>query len=262
MSLIFETLSGTCAQLHALTHTDIETATTHTAPPIEFAVRSDQRAQRTTQSDIGGGAQRAHVYVMCPNRKALVLSTAWKDQPLNKAAIERDDLEICHRRSGGGAVYIDPDHVSWVDFWIPKTHHIYESEPSKMFLKIGSLYVDVLHNLGIDADLITLVQRSDSDTAQRKYACWAGLGWGEITLANSKILGLSQRRNRWGARIQSMLCLAGTAAKVVDYIDVAEPIKINTDHVDVLNVLNVKRCDIEHSLFSEATRVLGSTPDV
>lgn len=147
-----------------------------------------------------------------------------------------------------------------------------------MFLEIGELYYAALKSFGFSPTLITetvrsvcradsdagrSVYRADSDAVRSRtrtdsqYACWAGLGWGEITLGGSKVLGLSQRRNRWGARIQTMFCFTGSAAKVLDYIEDAQHVEIATGHVTELRTKNLKRADLEECVLDLAKTRFG-----
>lgn len=190
------------------------------------------------------------LWLMRPAEAALVLASSWAKQPLDEVAIKTGRVEICRRGSGGGAVYICPNDVSWTDFWIPKTASIYRSDPSELFLNIGAFYQKIFASLGLETAIVKKFSGSEESS---RYACWAGRGYGELTVADAKLLGLAQRRNRRGARIQAMVCFGTSAAKVLDYIDTeGKEITIPSTHVTALQEHRISRESFE-------SRLIGSS---
>ena len=129
------------------------------------------------------------VWVFEVERPALVLGST---QP----AIDAAGVEIVRRRSGGGAVYLEPDRVLWVDVVVPRGDDRWDDDVGRSTYWIGDAWASAV---GADA----VVHRGPmvrTDWSDR--VCFAGLGPGEVTVAGRKVVGISQRRTRAAARYQ------------------------------------------------------------
>jgi lipoate-protein ligase A len=60
-------------------------------------------------------------------------------------------------------------------------------------------------------------------TAWCELVCFAGLGPGEVSLAGTKLVGLSQRRTRNGIRIQGNLYTSPPAIDIADLLRPPRP---------------------------------------
>lgn len=159
----------------------------------------------------------AHVWDLRIAAKALVLGSRQKLSESGLARAQLDGVEIATRRSGGGAVLIDPNTAAWIDVLVPMTHPWCGDDLTVAFLAVGERWAQVLRELGHDAEVYR--GRPDRHDGLAAQACFAGLGWGEVTIDGSKVVGLSQRRTRWGARVQCLADLSGGAAHVGDYLN-------------------------------------------
>lgn len=157
-------------------------------------------------------SQLAHVWLLRPLRSAVVLGSQQKADALRIDAVEAAGYEIAERRSGGGAVLVHPDDTFWVDVWIPAGHRLWDDDLARTFLTVGSAWQQVLAERGYDTTMWG--DRSDRSDAAR-VACFAGRGWGELMLGGIKVLGLSQRRTRYGARVQCLFDPAGAQRRLV-----------------------------------------------
>ncbi|MDZ7734039.1 MAG: hypothetical protein U5R31_14075 [Acidimicrobiia bacterium] len=99
------------------------------------------------------------------------------------------------RRSGGGAVLLDPDDVAvWADVVIPAGDPLADDDVGRATHVVGRLWVDVLGTLGVDARVHTGgLERTDLG----RLVCFADLGPGEVTVGGRKVVGISQRRTAW-----------------------------------------------------------------
>ncbi len=113
------------------------------------------------------------------------------------------DIEICQRRSGGGMVYIDPESSCWIDIILPRGHSQWHDDISKAFHWVGELWAATLADLGVAG---CQVHKGPAKEPEHGRAlCFAGLGAGEVTIDDRKVVGLSQRRVRSGARFQCLV---------------------------------------------------------
>jgi lipoate---protein ligase len=121
-----------------------------------------------------------------------------------------DGVEVVVRRSGGGAVMLEPDGVLWVDVVVPRHDPLWVDDVSGSAMWLGRAWVAALGALGVAAEVYDgPVDRS----AMARAACFAGRGPGEVLApGGAKLVGVSQRRNRAGARLQSVLYTAVPSA--------------------------------------------------
>lgn len=179
-----EVLSGTAAELHA-------------APfPAEAALT---------------------VYQMQPTAPALVLGSGQRDRNLDDVAGSAG-MAVARRRSGGGAVLIEPDHSAWFDMLIPAGGPHYSPDLGHTFLTVGGWWQQTLAALGIESELW---QERPGRSSLSDAVCFAGRGWGEVMVGGQKVVGLSQRRTRWGARIQCLAVRRTQTRRVAEFLGVS-----------------------------------------
>lgn len=152
-----------------------------------------------------GGEQ---LWVLRPAAAALVMGSAQRPTDFDVDLLADDGVELAPRRSGGGAVFIEPAGMVWVDVLAPRGSRYWSDDLGETFLHVGVRWQRALSQFGISSEL---VRESPDRTPEARQACWAGLGWGEVTVDGAKIVGLSMRRTRWGARIQGMAVIDASA---------------------------------------------------
>ena len=131
---------------------------------------------------------------------AIVLGSAQPASDVDVDAAARLGVEIVRRRSGGGAVLLDPGDPVWIDVEIGRGDPLWDDDVSRSMLWLGAVWVEALARLGRDGAVV-------HDGAMRRpplarVVCFAGLAPGEVTLDGAKVVGISQRRTRAGARFQ------------------------------------------------------------
>ncbi len=145
----------------------------------------------------------AVVWVLEVDRPALVLGSAQRADDVDHEVAAREGVEVARRRSGGGAVLLAPGEAVWVDFLVPRGHPLWDDDVSRSSLWLGSIWAAALAQLGVRG---AQVHSGGMQCALAGSAvCFAGLGPGEVTSDGAKVVGISQRRTRVGARFQSVL---------------------------------------------------------
>jgi lipoate---protein ligase len=133
------------------------------------------------------------------------------------AAASSDEVAVVHRPSGGGAVLVAPDAQVWVDVWIPRSDPLWDDDVVTSSFWLGETWRNALMALGVrDLDVHEgrLVRTSLSD-----LVCFAGVGPGELSWKGRKLVGISQRRNRHGARFQSVSPLEPQGEAMLKFFD-------------------------------------------
>jgi lipoate---protein ligase len=105
-------------------------------------------------------------------------------------------LDIVRRRSGGGAVLVVPDEMVWIDVLISASDRLWSDDVGRSFEWLGSCWASVL------GDAAVVHRGALVTSAWSRLVCFAGLGPGEVVVGGRKVVGISQRRTRSGARFQ------------------------------------------------------------
>jgi lipoate-protein ligase A len=192
---------------------------------------------------------RRTVWVCEPTEPALVLGSGQADDVVDASACERAGVAVVRRRSGGGAVLGEPGRVLWLDVFLPADDALWDGDVGRAFLWLGEVWAAALRDLGVDA----IVHRGGLEsTAWSPLVCFGGVGTGEVLApSGAKLVGISQRRTRAGARFQcqalgawapeDLLALLDLspeerAAATVDLAQRAAPVGVDLDalHTGVL----------------------------
>ncbi len=105
------------------------------------------------------------------------------------------------RRSGGGAVWLDPAEQVWADVILPAGHHLWSNDVTQSFEWLGAAWVRAVRSLGVTEPTDVHVGRLEP-SPWSGLLCFAGRGPGEVFVRNRKLVGISQRRSRGGALFQ------------------------------------------------------------
>jgi lipoate-protein ligase A len=131
----------------------------------------------------------------------LVLGSTQRDEIVDHDAVSARGFEIARRRSGGGAVLVDAS-VVWIDFAIARDDPLWIDDVGQSMHWVGDVWSTALERVGIDAR----VHRARPVLPPlARTICFCGVGHGEVLVADRKVVGVSQRRGRNGARFQTML---------------------------------------------------------
>ena len=157
--------------------------------------------------DLPESASRA-VWVLVPERPALVLGSTQADTVVDPVALAGRGIDLARRRSGGAAVLLDPAGEAgapptvWIDLVVPRADPLWDDDIGRSMGWLGEAWVRALAGLGLAAS----VHRGPlARTAASALVCFAGLGPGEVVVGSRKVVGISQRRTRAGARFQCVV---------------------------------------------------------
>lgn len=123
---------------------------------------------------------------------------------------------MVRRRSGGGAVLVEPGTLVWVDAFVPAGDPLWQDDVGRAFAWFGEVWSAALADTGVPG---TRPHRGPLVTTRwSPLVCFAGLGPGEATLDGGKVVGMSQRRTRAGALFQSAALLEWRPARLLDWL--------------------------------------------
>lgn len=132
---------------------------------------------------------------------ALVLGSTQRDDVADREACEARGVEVVRRRSGGGAVLLVPGGVTWVDVIVPAGGAGWSDDVHRPMVWLGEQLAEVLRTVTGRTD-VSVHAGSMVATEWSRTVCFDGLGAGEVVLGGAKLVGISQRRTRAGARLQ------------------------------------------------------------
>jgi lipoate---protein ligase len=162
---------------------------------------------------------RRRLWLFDVDRPAIVLGSGQRvDTDLSAGAVE-----VVRRRSGGGAVLLEPGGAVWVDVVVPRGDALWDDDVGRAAHWLGEAWAEALA-IGDDAAVHRgALQR----TRWSSQVCFAGLGPGEVTASGRKVVGISARRTRDWARFQTVALAAWDPGPLVELLglpvdDVAE----------------------------------------
>lgn len=132
---------------------------------------------------------------------ALVLGSTQGPAVVDEPAARAAGVDVVKRRSGGGAVLLVPGEVTWVDVIVPRGGPGWADDVHTPMRWLGRHLRTAFERLGVGGTEVhagPLVS-----TAWSRLLCFDGLGPGELTVDGRKLVGISQRRTRHWARLQT-----------------------------------------------------------
>lgn len=163
-------------------------------------VRRRGSAQELHDHAVTDPIERRTVVVHEVTAPALVLGSAQDPTAIDRGAADAAGIDVARRRSGGGAVLLgDGDHV-WVDLLVPAGDPLADDDIERATWWVGEAWATALG--ASPGSHVGIRPRGVSDREAGRIACFAAVGPGEVVLDGRKVVGISQRRTRAGARFQ------------------------------------------------------------
>lgn len=145
--------------------------------------------------------ERIEIWVCEATRPAVVLGSRQSPSLIDPAVAVRRGIEVVQRRSGGTLVNVRPGEVLWVDVVVPAGDSRLSADLPASMMWMGERWRAALSAAGCVGRLE--VHRGPAqESAWGGLLCFGGLGAGEVCHEGAKLVGISQRRTRRGARFQ------------------------------------------------------------
>jgi lipoate-protein ligase A len=150
------------------------------------------------------------IWVLEPTGPAIVLGSTQREDVVDAVAARDAGVPVVRRRSGGGAVWVAPGDPHWVDVVVPRRHRLWTDDVGQAFLPIGRAWQRALAELGVGGTRLHEDRLACGPLGGT--VCFAGRGPGEVLIGEAKVVGISQRRTRAGARFQCAVPVRWDAA--------------------------------------------------
>jgi lipoate---protein ligase len=162
---------------------------------------SDRADELASWFDVGPfRSSRRRVVVRTVSRPVLVLGSTQAGSIVDAARLEAAGVALARRRSGGGAVLLQPDAQAWVDVWVPRDDPLWSAEPRRSAERVGEWWAASLPDA--NGPLPATVHRGPMTHGPAgDLVCFAGVGPGEVLVGERKLVGLAQWRSREGALV-------------------------------------------------------------
>ncbi len=153
--------------------------------------------------------------------RALVLGSAQPESTIDVAACAAAGVDVVRRRSGGGAVLVEPASVIWVDLVIATTDPLWCADVGRSTWWLGEAWAGALRRAGVAEPDVW--KGPMERNAWSPLVCFAGLGPGEVVDARRrKVVGISQRRTRHGALFQCACVLRWQPERLLDLLALSD----------------------------------------
>jgi lipoate-protein ligase A len=150
---------------------------------------------------------------------ALLLGSAQPGGDVDEAAAGRAGVEVMRRRTGGGAVLVEPGAALWLDVYLPPGDPRWEADVGRAFHWLGDAWAEALAEMGLDAHWHDgAIQHSEWS----RRVCFAGIGPGEVLVGGRKVVGLAQRRTREFTLFQCCALLTWNPQALLDLLALSE----------------------------------------
>jgi len=131
----------------------------------------------------------------------VILGSTQSVDDVNQNSADESGVLVSRRRSGGGAVFVHPSDSVWIDITIRRDDPLWKDDVAQSMLWLGELFVEAL-SPWVQANVY---RDSFSTGIDGRVVCFASSSPGEVFVGANKLVGISQRRGREGARFQCVL---------------------------------------------------------
>jgi lipoate---protein ligase len=216
---------------------------------------------QSSASLIAGAIENPLIRLLRVDGPTIVLGSSQPDTVLRSG--QTNPYAHIRRRSGGGAVWLDPAEQVWIDVIVPTTHPCWHPDVSTSFDWLGTVWAQAIQKLGV-AETLNVHRGALTRSSWSALLCFAGVGPGEVFIRGRKTVGMSQRRSRYAALYQCGALLHWTidpemfAPSLIEHLDIAEVEKVGIGLDEVLH-RSVSHAEVETAFLSALSGDAGET---
>jgi lipoate---protein ligase len=163
-------------------------------PRARLLSSSRERVRQLFDPDTLRPLSRRTAFVRRSEHPVLVLGSTQSAAIASQAALHAEDVELVRRRSGGGAVLVEPGRCVWIDTWVPRGDPLWDDDVSRSRAWVGEWWA-----AAIGVPRLRVHAGRPVATRWSELICFAGLDVGEVVDGERKVVGVAQWRTRQGA---------------------------------------------------------------
>jgi lipoate-protein ligase A len=183
--------------------------------PSGFALLERTGEIRSLVNELPAASRRLFC-VMSPTDRGVVLGSSQPSDDLDEQRCTAEGYRISRRRSGGGAVVVDPATTVWIDLFVPTHDPQWLRDVGEASYWVGELWRRAIDDLTVTRGNLAVHRGPLIRSPWSDSCCFAGLGPGEVVNAERKVVGLSQRRTRAGAWFFTTAYIGGDPASTAE----------------------------------------------
>jgi lipoate-protein ligase A len=185
-------------------------------------LRSARAEQAWIDERIGAGIAGPHVAIVQYRTPAIIYRRQLHDDAVALARAARVGCDMLRRGSGGGEVLAGPWMLG-MDLFLPAMHPLSRTSHVAGFRWLGDQWRRAFARVGMSVEIANALSIAEHNDAARAagldWVCFAGLSHGELLDGEGrKLLGLAQRRGRWGILLSSGLLLGETPWEILEFV--------------------------------------------
>ncbi len=158
--------------------------------------------------------ERRTVFFRGVERPTLVLGSTQDVGIVDAEALIRHGVELVRRRSGGGAVLLEPGRAVWADTWVPRSDPLWSDDVTRAGSWVGSWWAESLGLPDLEVHRGPPLASRWSD-----LICFAGVAAGEVVQRGRKVVGVAQWRSSSGALTHSLAYLGIEWGRMTELLD-------------------------------------------
>jgi lipoate-protein ligase A len=185
-------------------------------------LRSARAEQAWIDERIVDGISGPQLAIVQYRTPAIIFRRPLGDEAAARSRAARVGCDMLRRGSGGGEVLAGPWMLG-VDLFLPAAHPLSRAGHVAGFRWMGDQWRKAFTRVGVSVEQADAVSIAEHNAAARTagldWVCFAGLSHGELLDAEGrKLLGLAQRRGRWGILISTGLLLDQTPWEILEFV--------------------------------------------
>ncbi len=220
---------------------------------------ADQFHRRTVSEPVVN-----EVWVHAVTGPALVLGSSQPDNLIDQDRAAASGVEVARRRSGGGLVGLVPGNDCWIDVILARSSPLWCDDIGLAFGWLGRVWAGALIELlaPVDAATVSVHPGPLLRSAAGRLVCFAGLGPGEVSVGGRKVVGLSLRRWKTGARFQCAMTWLWQPELLSSYLEPAALATLRAAGLDLAELpVGLPHPDEGPTIDQVTDRFLAHLPD-